>query len=153
MPKAYADDLRTKFLEAYAAGQNSLEKVCLQFGVSFGWGKKVRRQQIQTGDTVRPEQSRHGPTGRLTTEIEQFLRSSLAVQSDLTLAELTERLHTTHQVRISRSRLWYWLRGLGLCHKKNAASQGTGSGGDSVAATQLAGAVRRGRPRVSGFPR
>jgi transposase len=153
MPKAYSDDLRTKFLEAYAAGQSSLEQLCRQFGVSFGWGKKVRRQQIQTGDTVRPEQSRHGPKGLLTPEIEQFLLAALAVQPDLTLAELTERLHKAHQVRISPSRLWYWLRGLGLCHKKNAASQGTGSGRESVAAKQLAGAVRRDRSRVSGFPR
>ncbi len=153
MPKAYADDLRTKFLEAYAAGQSSLEQVCRQFGVSFGWGKKVRRQQIRTGDTLRPEQSRHGPKGLLTPEIEQFLRAALAVQPDLTLAELTERLRKTHQVQISPSRLWYWLRGMDLRHKKNAASQGTGPSRESLAATPLAGAVRRGRSRVSGVPR
>lgn len=153
MPKPLSDDLRKRFLEAYATGQSSLEQVCLQFGVSYGWGKKVRRQQIQTGDTVRPEQSRHGPKGLLTAEMEQFLRSALAVQPDLTLAELTERLRTDHQIRISSSRLWYWLRGLGLCHKKNSARQGTGPARDPLAATQLAGTVRRGGPRVPDFPR
>jgi transposase len=44
----------------------------------------------------------------------------------VTLAELKQQLRKAHQVEISPSRLWYWLRGLGLRHKKNAARPGAG---------------------------
>lgn len=121
MPRAYSDDLRTKVLRAYAAGRGSLEELASQFGVSWGYTKKIRRQQLETGQLERPRQLRHGPTGQLTVEIKQWLRVAVARQPDVTLAELQEQLRKAHQVEISRSRLWYWLRGLGLRHKKNAA--------------------------------
>lgn len=126
MPRAYSDDLRRKLLEAYAAGRGSLEELALQFGVSYGYTKKIRGQQLKTDSLERPRQLRHGPTGLLTAEIKQSLRAAVARQPDVTLAELRERLHKTHRLQISQSRLWYWLRGLGLRHKKNAARPGTG---------------------------
>jgi len=126
MPRSYSDDLRTKLLEAYAAGRGGLEELASQFGVSYGYSKKIRRQQLQTGLLTRPGQQRHGPSGQLTAEIKQYLRRAVGKQPDVTLAELREQLRTTHHVRISRSRLWYWLRGLGLRHKKNAARPGAG---------------------------
>ena len=126
MARAYSDDLRSKLLKAYAAGRGSLEELARQFGVSYGYSKKIRRQQLETGQLERRLQLRHGPTGQLTAEIKQYLRSAVGKQPDVTLAELREQLRTTHQVQISRSRLWYWLRDLGLRHKKNAARPGAG---------------------------
>ena len=126
MPRAYSDDLRTKLLEAYAAGRGSLEELARQFGVSYGYTKKIRRQQLRTGGLARPRQLRHGPTGLLTAEIEQVLRAAVAARPDVTLAELKQQLRKSHRVQISQSRLWYWLRGLGLRHKKNSARPGTG---------------------------
>jgi len=121
MPRAYSDDLRAKLLKAYAAGRGGLEELASQFGVSYGYTKKIRRQQLQSGRLERPRQLRHGPTGLLSAEIKQYLRSAVAKRPDVTLAELKQQLRKTHQVEISASRLWYWLRGLGLRHKKNAA--------------------------------
>lgn len=126
MPRAYSDDLRSKLLKAYAAGRGSLEELASQFGVSYGYSKKIRRQQLETGQLERPRQLRHGPTGQLSAEIKQYLRSVVRKQPDVTLAELGAMLQAAHHVRISRSRLWYWLRGLGLRHKKNAARPGAG---------------------------
>lgn len=126
MPRAYSDDLRSKLLKAYAAGRGNLEELAQQFGVSYGYSKKIRRQQLETGQVGRPRQLRHGPAGQLNAEIKQYLRTVVAKQPDVTLAELQERLRHTHQVQISCSRLWYWLRGLGLRHKKNAARPGAG---------------------------
>lgn len=123
MPRAYSDDLRTKFLEAYAAGRGSLRELARQFGVSWGYSKKIRAQQLQTGRTERPSQVRHGPKGRLTAEVEQHLRAAVRRQPDLTLVELQGQLENIHKVQISRSRLWYWLRGLGLRHKKNRSGR------------------------------
>lgn len=126
MPRAYSDDLRLKLLKAYAAGRGSLEELARQFGVSYGYSKKIRRQQLETGQVGRPRQLRHGPAGQLNAEIRQYLRTAVAKQPDVTLAELQERLRNIHRIEISCSRLWYWLRGLGLRHKKNAARPGAG---------------------------
>lgn len=126
MPRAYSDDLRSKLLKAYAAGRGSLEELASQFGVSYGYSKKIRRQQLGTGQMERPRQLRHGPAGQLSAEIKQYLRIVIAEQPDVTLAELQERLRHTRRIEISCSRLWYWLRGLGLRHKKNAARPGAG---------------------------
>ena len=128
MPRPYSDDLRAKLLRAYAAGRGSLEELGSQFGVSYGYTKKIRAQQLETGVVERPGQLRHGPAGHLTEEIKQYLRAVVAKQADVTLAELREQLRTAHRVQISQSRLWYWLRGLGLRHKKNAARPGAGQG-------------------------
>jgi transposase len=126
MPRAYSDDLRLKLLKAYAAGRGSLEELASQFGVSYGYTKKIRRQQLESGRPERPHQLRHGPTGLLSAEVKQYLRATVARQPDVTLAELQQHLRHAHQVQISCSRLWYWLRGLGLRHKKNAARPGAG---------------------------
>jgi transposase len=126
MPRAYSDDLRTKLLKAYAAGRGGLEELARQFGVSYGYSKKIRRQQLQSGQIERPRQQRHGPPGLLSAEIKQHLRSAVARQPDVTLAELKQQLQKSHRVEISQSRLWYWLRGLGLRHKKNPARRGAG---------------------------
>jgi transposase len=126
MPRAYSDDLRSKLLKAYAAGRGSLEELAGQFGVSYGYSKKIRRQQLESGHVERPRQLRHGPTGQLNAELKQYLQSMIGKQPDVTLAELREGLQSRHHVQISRSRLWYWLRGLGLRHKKNAARSGAG---------------------------
>jgi transposase len=103
-----------------------LEELAKQFGVSYGYTKKIRRQQLASGGPQRQPQQRHGPAGQLTAEIKQSLRSAVARQPDVTLAELREQLRKSHRVQISQSRLWYWLRGLGLRHKKNALGSGAG---------------------------
>ena len=123
MPRAYSDDLRCKLLEAYEAGRGSLQELAKQFRVSWGYSKKIRAQQLRTGRKERPEQSQHGPASRLTPLVEHQLRSALRRQPDLTLAELREHLHQTTGVDVSRSRLWVWLRRLGLRHKKNRSGR------------------------------
>jgi transposase len=128
MARAYSDDLRSKLLQAYASGRGSLEELAQQFGVSYGYSKKIRRQQLETGQLERPRQLRHGPLGQLSAEIKQYLRAAVTRQPDVTLAELQQQLRRGHQVQISCSRLWYWLRGLGLRHKKNAPRPGARQG-------------------------
>lgn len=123
MPRAYSDDLRCKLLEAYEAGRGSLQELARQFRVSWGYSKKIRAQQLRTGEKARPQQLQHGPVGQLTPVVEQQLRSALRRQPDLTLAELQQRLAERAGLRISRSRLWVWLQGLGLRHKKNRSGR------------------------------
>src|SRR5271165_6714900 len=97
MPRAYSDDLRCKLLEAYEAGQGSLQELAKQFRVSWGYSKKIRGQQLRTERKERPQQLRHGPASRLTPAVEQQLRSALRQQPDLTLAEVQQRLALRHK--------------------------------------------------------
>src|SRR5450755_3657338 len=80
MPRAYSDDLRCKLLEAYEAGEGSLQELAKQFRVSWGYSKKIRGQQLRTQRKERPQQLRHGPASRLTLAVEQQLRSALRQQ-------------------------------------------------------------------------
>ena len=122
MARAYSDDLRGKILRAYERGRLGLEAVAEQFGVSYGYTKKIRRQQLQSGRMERPPQARHGPVSRVTSAVEEQLRSELRRQPDLTLRELAERLEQSRQLRLSRTRLWEVLQRLGLRRKKNRST-------------------------------
>ena len=123
MPRAYSDDLRCKVLQAYERTGMCLEALAEQFGVSYGFTKKIRRQQLSTGRMERPVQGRHGPTSRVTEAVRSHLREQVQAHPDLTLAELKHGLEHSLQLRLSRTRLWYELRELGLKRKKNAARQ------------------------------
>ena len=123
MARAYSDDLRGKILGAYEHGRQGLEAIAEQFGVSYGYTKKIRRQQLQNGRVERPLQARHGPVSRVTPEIEEQLRRQLRRQPDLTLWELGEGLKQSHQVRLSRTRLWEVLQRLELRRKKNPSTR------------------------------
>jgi transposase len=131
--------LRGKVLEAYQAGQGSLQELAKRFRVSWGYSKKIRAQQLQTGRKERPQQRRHGPASRLTAAVEQQLQSALRQQPDLTLAEVQQRLAERAGISISRSRLWVWLQRMGLRHKKNAPDARTGQRGEPLAPAELVG--------------
>jgi transposase len=122
MPKAYSDDLRCKFLEAYEAGAGSLQKLAAQFRVSWGFAKKIRTQQLTTGQKQRPVQERHGPIRRINADMEEQLRAWLREQPDLTEAELQAQL-ARQGVQVVKSRVGQVLREMGLRRKKIAAGQ------------------------------
>ena len=123
MPRAYSDDLRCKLLLAYERAGSVLEQLAEQFGVSYGFTKKIRRQQLRSGQMERPLQRVHGPVSRVTDSVKQHLRQQLQGQPDLTLAELGQRLEHHLQVKLSKTRLCLELQRLGLRRKKNAARQ------------------------------
>ena len=123
MPRAYSDDLRRKLLQAYERAEIGLEQLAEQFGVSYGFTKKIRRQQLRSGQMERPPQLVHGPASRVTDAVKQHLRRQLQEQPDLTLAELGQRLEQQLQVHLGKTRLCLELQRLGLRRKKNAARQ------------------------------
>ncbi|MGB8479299.1 MAG: hypothetical protein WCE63_10700 [Acidobacteriaceae bacterium] len=49
MARAYDDDLRRKYLQAYDRGEGSLEELASRFGVSRGWGWKVSAARRRSG--------------------------------------------------------------------------------------------------------
>jgi transposase len=141
MPRAYSDDLRCKLLEAYEADQGTLRELATQFRVSWGYSKKIRAQQLRTGQKERPAQSQHGPVSRVSPLVQQQLRSALRQQPDLTLVELQRRVEQTSGVSLSKSLIWLWLRRLGLRHKKNRSAP------KNKTAARISGGGKRGGNR------
>ena len=123
MPRAYSDDLRCKILQAYEGAEIGLERLAKQFGVSYGFTKKIRRQQLKWAQTERPRQRVHGPASRVTESVRRHLLGQLQDQPDRTLAELGQQLRQQMQVQLSKTRLCLELQRLGLRRKKNAARQ------------------------------
>jgi transposase len=140
MAQAYSDDLRCKLLEAYEAGAGSLRQLAAQFRVSWGYSKKIRVQQLHTGQKERPVQLRHGPRSRITEEVKERLRDWLRKQPDLTLAELRDQLEAVG-VHVSRSLVGQVVQQMGLRRKKNPSTP------KNKTAKQAAFAVRRGGSR------
>jgi transposase len=148
MAKAYDDDLRRKFLESYDQGKGSLEELAGQFGVSLGWAWKISAQRKRTGQA---ERVRHlpGRKPRVNAETERRVMQWVAAKSDLTLAEIETRLLLEAGVKLSRGRVWYLLRKLGLRLKKSrsmppsATPKSTGSE-ERTTSKQSAPSRRRG---------
>jgi len=119
MAKAYSNDLRRKLLEAHQQGEGSLDELAERFRVSLGWAKKISAMFRSTGQMERPPSGRRGPRSKITPEVEKHLRSLVARQSDMTLAEMQQRLVTDLRLRISLSRLWTVLQQMDLRLKKS----------------------------------
>jgi hypothetical protein len=54
MARAYSNDLRRKFLQAYDEDEGTLEDLAEQFRVSLGWAKKISARRSRTGEVDAP---------------------------------------------------------------------------------------------------
>lgn len=119
MAKAYSDDLRRKLLEAHQQDEESLAELAERFSVSLGWAKKILAMFRNTGRVERPPSGPRGPRSKITPEVQKHLRELVSRQSDLTLAEMQQRLVKDLRLHVSPSRLWTVLRQMGLRLKKS----------------------------------
>ena len=118
MARAYADDLRRKFLAAYDQGAGTLEELAENFAVSLGWAKKISAQRNRTGQAERvPHQA--GRKARVGVEAQKQVIAWVSEQPDLTLAEIQAKLQREAAIVLSRGRVWYLLRKLELRLKKS----------------------------------
>lgn len=121
MARAYSDDLRRKILESYGRKSASLKELAQRFGVSHGYTKKIRKQQLRSGQMERIPQ-RYGGRRRATAEVQVQLREMLRRQPDLTLAELQDRLYENSRMQFSVSGLWRVIGRMGLPLKKSRST-------------------------------
>jgi len=124
MGRPYGDDLRRKFLLAYDQGESSLEQLAARFLVSVGWAKKISAQRKRSGQAERVPY-RPGRRPHAGVEAQSQVAAWIRAQPDLTLAELRVKLHSEAGVELSRGRVWYLLRKLGLRLKKVASCHRT----------------------------
>jgi transposase len=121
MARAYGDDLRRKFLSAYDRGEGPLGQLAGRFDVSLGWAKKISAQRNRTGQAERvPHQPGRKP--RAGAETHKQVIAWVRAQPDLTLSELSAKLNLEGSVVLSRGRVWYLLRRLGLRLKKSRST-------------------------------
>jgi transposase len=83
---------RQKVLKRHQAGDETLEDLADRFEVSLGWVKKISAAFTRTGKMERPRPARLGRKSKMTPELDAWIRTAVAGQPDLTLAELQFRL-------------------------------------------------------------
>lgn len=114
----YSMDLRTRVLADCDTGMGS-EEVAAKFRVSRSWVDRIKQRRREGGEvaprrqTVFKKQAFAGQEDRL--------RALVAAQSDQTLAELRDALHSS----ASLSSLWRALDRLNLTLKKNRTRRRT----------------------------
>jgi transposase len=118
MPRAYENDLRRKFLDAYGSGKGTLAELAPLFGVSVGWAEKVSGQYRRSGQADRAEQ-RHGPPSRIDEAAKRCLLQALEARPDLTLAELQNLLAERRGIQLCIAQVWNVLKRMGVRLKKS----------------------------------
>ena len=121
MARAYSNDLRRKFLQAYDKGKGTLGELAERFQVSVGWAKKISARRTRTGEIDRLPW-RRGRVSRVTAAVEEWIRQQVRRQPDLTLRELQQQLEEAQGLRLSIGRWWRVLRQMGLRLKKSRST-------------------------------
>lgn len=106
-------------LRAYEAGEGTLEELAEDFGVSYGYTKKIRQQQRQSGQMER-RRRRYAARSPIDEGRREKIAEWVREQPDLTLVELQEKLQQECRLKISVPPIWRALKKLGLRLKKNS---------------------------------
>ena len=121
MGKSLGDDLRRKLLFAYDQGEGTLQELAGRFLVSVGWAKKISAARNHTGQAERlPHKPGRKPHAGI--DVQQQVRIWFVHQSDLTLAEVQQKLLGEAGVSLSLPQVWKLLRKLGLRLKKSRST-------------------------------
>lgn len=126
MARAYGDDLRLKIFEAHANGHGSFRTLSAIFGVSLGYVEKIFRQRKKNGQGERIRH-RPGPKSRVSPAVADRMVELVAANSDLTVAELRERIVADTGVEMSWSLVRLWVMRLGLRLKKSRSTPRNGT--------------------------
>jgi transposase len=119
MGRAFSGDLRVRIAAAYERGEGSCRVLARSFGVGWEYVRKVRRQQLKTGNSTRPAQSCHGVRSRVTDEVKTHMLALVKEQPDITIAELRQKIEAEKGVSMSWSPVQLWMGRLRLRLKKS----------------------------------
>lgn len=116
--KSFSMDLRKRLVAGRRRGQ-SAEELARLFGVSKRSVERFWKRHLEEG-TLEPKQRGGYRRSRLEGH-DELLHQWIAQQPDLSLEEISERLHKQLDINIGPTALWHRLEKLGLSYKKNAA--------------------------------
>lgn len=119
--RAYSQDLRERVLRALERGERPSD-IARRFEVSRYWVHQVRNRFQLEGE--RSSRQIGGHRRSRIAHLEETIRNWIEVQSDLTLAQLCERLNQ-QGIQIKPPALWHQLNKWNLSYKKNDARQRT----------------------------
>lgn len=121
MTRPLSTDIRTRLVSAVAGGMTR-RSAAKRFRVAASTAIKWAEQWERTGD-VRPRpQGGDQRSHRLEAHAEEIL-GLIAMQPDITLAEIAEHLDRSHGVKVAQSTVWRLLDRHGVTFKKNRARQ------------------------------
>lgn len=132
--QAYSQDLRDRVIRALERGDRP-STIAERFEVSRVYVYDVKRRLSQG------ERSSQKVGGHRVSKLapwEPAIRSWIAAQPDLTLAELAARLKAEAGLVLTPPAIWHQLNRWGLSFKKNAARRRAGSPGRGPAAPGVA---------------
>lgn len=132
--QAYSQDLRERVLRALDRGERPTE-IARRFEVSRVWVYQVRDRLLESGE--RGSYAMGGHRRSKVAELESTLRGWIALEPDLTLAQLQQRL-SEQGVSIKIGALWHQLNRWNLTFKKNSARQRARARGRAEGAASLA---------------
>ena len=113
-----SEDLRRRIVAAREGGAGTGE-VCQRFSISRSSAERFWNQYRASGH-LKPKQIGGYRTSRLAKH-GSTLKRWIAQKSDMTLAQMRERLAAQFGLRIANTALWHQLDQLGLSYKKNDA--------------------------------
>ncbi len=116
----YSQDLRDRVLSAVNAGNQSQAEVAETFEISLSTVEKWWHRWQTTGQNAALPR-RSGPK-RTLAECDDFIRTAIQQQPDLTLDELCARVEQTQAVSASRSMMCRTLQALDLPRKKSRST-------------------------------
>jgi transposase len=127
MTRPLSNDLRSRLIAAVAAGM-SCRAAADRFGVAASTAVKLARRWRQAGTVAPRRQGGDRRSGRIEAHAGEIL-ALIAVQVDITLAEIAEHLEREHGERFAPSTIWRFLDRHDQTFKKNRARQRAGAGG------------------------
>jgi|ERR1700682_741869 len=131
--QSYSQDLRERVLRALGRGEGP-SAIARRYEVSRFYVYHVRDREQETG--IRTSFRIGGHRRSRLEEVEPALRSWIAAEPGLTLAQLQERL-ASQGVSIKIGALWHQLNKWNLSFKKNAARQRAGARGRAGSAPRM----------------
>jgi len=99
-------------------GEGSCLVLAERFGVSWEYVRKLRHQRRRNNSPTRRPQSRYGVPSRMSEAVKAYMLTLVEAQSDITIAELRDKIDAGQGVSASWSRVRRWVKKLGLRLKK-----------------------------------
>ena len=143
--KPYSQDLRDRIIQALEAGTATQRVIAERFCVSTAFVEKLWQRWRRSGSSAAKPHA-GGRQGSLKDHL-AFLRSEVATQPDVTLADLRDRLIAAQGPRVSTATICRTLQRLHLPLKKSRFMPQNGTRSASRRSVPRSG--RRSRPSMS----
>jgi len=127
MAEPVSVDLRTRIVDAHAAGEGSYDELAARFQVGRATISRVLRRFRERGN-VAPDGHGGGQPPKIEPEEYPKLRALVAEQPDRTVEQISGAWELATGVSVSRSAMMRTLRKAGLTWKKNGSDHPSNSG-------------------------